>query len=165
MRPGRYTLFATGGNQFEDFRREDVVVTAGDNPLGTLEWRPVSHGRTLWQIGRPDRSTQEFAHGLDYRHYTNYLRYAENFPDDVTFTVGKSREDRDWNFANAGLGDRWPACQKRSSASYDPTPNFYGQIRQQLTVPWGIAPSRGRTRPSLTAWSHAFSLWAGTRRR
>ena len=102
VRPGRYTLFATGGDQFADFRRENITVHAGANALGTLDWHPVTHGRTLWQIGRPDRSTQEFANGQDYRHFTNHLRYAENFPHDVTFTIGQSREDRDWNFSQWG---------------------------------------------------------------
>ena len=99
VRPGHYTLFATGGNQFEDFLKSDITVTSGPNELGTLAWTPVVHGRTLWQIGVPDRSSQEFANGRDVRHYTNYLRYAEKFPEDVTFTIGRSKESEAWNFA------------------------------------------------------------------
>src|SRR5262249_29833175 len=30
----------------------------------------------------------------------NFLRYPKEFPDDVTFVVGKSKEAKDWNFAH-----------------------------------------------------------------
>jgi rhamnogalacturonan endolyase len=100
VRPGRYTLFVSGANQFEDFRRDGVEVKAGKaTALGNLPWKTIKHGRTLWQIGVADRSSREFRGGDNYRHYGNFLRYPKEFPDDVTFIVGKSKEDRDWNFA------------------------------------------------------------------
>lgn len=102
VRPGKYSLFITGGNQFEDFIKENVEVTAAGANVGSIDWKPITHGKTLWQIGKPDRSTQEFANGMDVRHYINYLIYGEKFPNDVTFTVGKSKEDKDWNFAQWG---------------------------------------------------------------
>jgi rhamnogalacturonan endolyase len=64
-----------------------------------VDWKPVTHGRTLWQIGSPDRSSAEFHAGSDVRHWANYMRYPAEFPDDVTFTIGKSHEASDWNFA------------------------------------------------------------------
>jgi rhamnogalacturonan endolyase len=99
VRPGRYTLFGSGANQFEDYRRDKVEVRAGKvTDLGELTWKPLTHGRTLWQIGVADRSSGEFKGGEDYRHYGNFLRYPKEFPDDVTFVVGKSKESTDWNF-------------------------------------------------------------------
>jgi len=100
VRPGTYTLFVSGANQFEDFRKEDVTVgPQSATDLGVLEWTPVTHGHTLWQIGVADRSSSEFKGGDDVRHYGNFLRYPAEFPDDVTFTIGKSHEKTDWNFA------------------------------------------------------------------
>ena len=64
VRPGRYTLFLIGANQFEEFRRDDVEVRAGkESDLGELAWSPVTHGRTLWQIGVADRLPHEFKGG------------------------------------------------------------------------------------------------------
>jgi len=100
VRPGTYTLFVSGANQFEDFRKENVTVgPQSATDLGVLQWTPVTHGRTLWQIGVADRSSREFKGGDDVRHYGNFLRYPIDFPDDVTFTIGKSHEKTDWNFA------------------------------------------------------------------
>jgi rhamnogalacturonan endolyase len=100
VRPGNYTLFVSGANQFEDFRKENVIVgPQSATDLGVLQWTPITHGRTLWQIGVADRSSSEFKGGDDVRHYGNFLRYPTDFPDDVTFTIGKSHENTDWNFA------------------------------------------------------------------
>jgi rhamnogalacturonan endolyase len=62
----------------------------------------------LWQIGVADRSTREFKNGDDVRHYDNFIRYAREFPDDVTFTIGKSETDKDWNFAQWGWYNKNP---------------------------------------------------------
>jgi rhamnogalacturonan endolyase len=100
VRPGTYTLYAYGANQFEQYEYNDVTIAANRTlRLGRLEWKPVTHGRTLWRIGVADRGTQEFKNGDDVRHFANYLRYGTDFPDDVTFTVGRSKERTDWNFA------------------------------------------------------------------
>lgn len=104
--PGKYSLYAYGANQFEQFEADNVTVTAGQaTNLGTLDWKPVKHGQTLWQIGTPDRKTTEFKDGEDnwgpngMRHWANFLRYPKDFPNDVTFTIGQSHEATDWNFA------------------------------------------------------------------
>jgi len=103
VRPGSYTLFVSGANQFVDYRQDAIQVGPGKIiDLGTLTWKPVINGRTLWQIGVADRSTREFKNGDDVRHYDNFIRYAREFPDDVTFTIGKSEIDKDWNFAQWG---------------------------------------------------------------
>jgi rhamnogalacturonan endolyase len=110
VRPGRYTLFVSGADQFVDFRQEGVAVKAGDvTDLGDLMWKPVTHGRRLWQIGVADRSTHEYKGGDNYRHYGNFLRYPQEFPDDVTFVIGKSKEADDWNFAQWSWFSKKPA--------------------------------------------------------
>jgi len=128
VRPGNYTLFVTGGNQFEDYLKEGVAVKAGANNLGTLNWQPATHGQKLWQIGMPDRSSQEFKDGLNYRHFTNYLRYADVCPDDVTYTVGQSKDSEDWNFAQWG----WYMKRPYWSVKFDEPKNLAG--RATLTL-------------------------------
>jgi rhamnogalacturonan endolyase len=100
VRPGTYDLFISGANQFEDFKQTGVIVDADHTTdLGDLKWTPLTHGKTLWQIGIADRSTREFKDGDNVRHYGNFLRYPTNFPDDVNFVIGQSHEQSDWNFA------------------------------------------------------------------
>ena len=109
VRPGRYTLFVSGANQFVDYRQEDIWVDPGKmTDLGALTWKPVTHGRTLWQIGIANRSTAEFKDGDNVRHYDNFIRYAREFPDDVTFTIGQSETGKDWNFAQWGWYNQKP---------------------------------------------------------
>ena len=124
VRPGAYTLFASGGNQFEDLRKEGIKVSAGKiSDLGTIEWQPVTHGKTIWEIGKADRSSDEFKDGDNFRHYDNFIRYVKNFPDDVSFVIGKSSEKRDWNFAQFG----WYAKKPYWSIFFDQRANLTGK--------------------------------------
>ena len=106
VRPGSYALYAYGANQFEQFEQDGITIAADrSSNVGVLDWRPVTHGHTLWQIGTPDRTTLEYRGGQDnwgpdgMRHWANFMSYPLNFPNDVTFTIGKSRETTDWNYA------------------------------------------------------------------
>jgi len=109
VRPGTYTLFVSGANQFVDYRKDAIQAEPGKIiDLGTLTWKSVTHGRTLWQIGVADRSTGEFKDGDNVRHYDNFIRYAREFPEDVTFTIGKSEASQDWNFAQWGWYNKHP---------------------------------------------------------
>ncbi len=98
VRPGTYRLHLSGADQPQDFHKDNILIAPHDNlDLGTLEWTPITHGKRLWQIGTFDRSTREFKGGDDFRHYDNFQRYLRNFPHDVAFTIGHSREAADWN--------------------------------------------------------------------
>jgi len=109
VRPGSYTLFVSGANQFVDYRKDDIQVKSDQiTDLGTLIWTPLTHGHTLWQIGVADHSTREFKDGDNVRHYDNFIRYAREFPNDVVFTIGKSTADKDWNFAQWGWYNKRP---------------------------------------------------------
>ncbi len=109
VRPGKYRIFVSGGDQFEDFHEDGVKVQAGnETDLGTLEWKPLTHGKKLWEIGVADRSTHEFKRGDDVRHYDNYIRYLTDFSNDVNFVIGKSKEQEDWNFAQWGWYAKHP---------------------------------------------------------
>lgn len=100
IRPGSYNLFVSGADQFIDFKRPDLSVHPDERTdLGTLTWEPLTHGRRLWQIGVADRSTREFRDGDNPRNYDTFKNYFHDFPDDVTFTIGRSRERDEWYFA------------------------------------------------------------------
>jgi rhamnogalacturonan endolyase len=97
--PGRYTLYVSGADQPEQFARDGVEVSARRSSAVNVEWSPVHHGTTLWQIGAFDRTAAEFRNGNDARQFEMFRRYPVDFPDDVTFTVGKSDPAKDWNYA------------------------------------------------------------------
>ncbi len=141
VRPAQYTLRVIGGDQFEEFRKDDVVVDAGkDTDLGELKWRPIAHGRKLWQIGVADRSSHEFKGGDDYRHYDNFARYGKAFPDDATFVVGKSKEAEDWNFAQWSIYSKKPYWTIRFDLPEAP------KGKATLTIGFTSAnPPKGRT--------------------
>ena len=100
VRPGRYALRAFADGVLGEYQGEaEVRVEAGrTTDLGEKSWTPRRFGRTLWEIGRADRSAAEFRHGGDYYHWGLIREYAREFPNDVTFVVGKSDPSRDWNY-------------------------------------------------------------------
>jgi rhamnogalacturonan endolyase len=105
--PGRYTLYVSGADQPEQFARDGVEVTAGRTTAVNVDWTPAHHGRTVWQVGTFDRTAAEFRNGGDARQFEMFKRYAADFPDDVTFVVGKSDPAKDWNYA------QWTLYAKR----------------------------------------------------
>jgi len=108
VRPGTYALVVCGADQFEPFRKENIVVPASATDLGAIVWTPVTHGTYLWQIGYADRSSAEFKHGDDARHWENFAYYITDFPNDVSYTIGKSDYSKDWNYAQWTLYNKVP---------------------------------------------------------
>jgi rhamnogalacturonan endolyase len=107
--PGHYDLYLSGADQPQDFVRQDVQITANQTlDLGQLDWKPVRHGRTLWQLGHFDRSAGEFRNGSGARLFEMYKRYPAQFPADVDFTIGQSKENADWNYAQWTVFNQQP---------------------------------------------------------
>lgn len=107
--PGRYDLYLSGADQPQDFVQHDIQIEAGRAlDLGRLEWRADHHGETLWQIGRFDHSAGEFRNGSGARLFEMYKRYPAQFPNDVDFSIGESREAQDWNYAQWTVFNRQP---------------------------------------------------------
>jgi rhamnogalacturonan endolyase len=99
VRPGTYTLHAIADGVLGEFTLPRVTVEAGKPlELGRRDWRPVRHGRQLWDIGIPNRTAAEFYKGDDYFHWGWYIRYANLFPRDVHYVIGQSDYRRDWFF-------------------------------------------------------------------
>jgi len=99
VRPGTYTLHAFTDGVLGEYAQADVTVEAG-RPLnlGQLVWTPVRHGRQLWEVGVPNRYTTEFFMADQYYDPEISLKYAELFPEDITFTIGTSDASKDWFF-------------------------------------------------------------------
>ncbi|HWW02390.1 MAG TPA: polysaccharide lyase family protein [Candidatus Acidoferrum sp.] len=99
VRAGTYTLHAIADGMLGEFALTNVTVTAGDNrSLGQLVWTPLRFGRTLWEIGFPDRTAREFRHGDHYWQWGLYFDYPKEFPKNVNFVIGRSDWRRDWNY-------------------------------------------------------------------
>ena len=99
VRPGTYELHAIADGVLGEFAKASITVAEGQKvDLGKLEWKPVRYGKQLWEIGIPNRSGAEFFKGDDYFHWGWYLEYPKLFPNDVTYTIGKSDYRKDWFF-------------------------------------------------------------------
>ena len=114
VRAGKYTLHALADGVLGEFTKTDVTVEAG-KPLdfGKLVWTPVRRGKQLWDIGIPNRSGREFVKGDVYFHDGMAAVYAQLFPNDVNYTIGKSDFTKDWFYAqyphvNAPAGGHQP---------------------------------------------------------
>ncbi|KAK6938056.1 Rhamnogalacturonan lyase, domain II [Dillenia turbinata] len=117
VRAGDYNLYAWVPGFIGDYKYEVAIsVTSGcEIDVGDLVYEPPRDGPTLWEIGIPDRSAQEFYvpdpnpkyvnrlfvnHPDRFRQYGLWERYAELYPDDdLVFTIGVSDFTQDWFFA------------------------------------------------------------------
>lgn len=98
VRPGKYTLHAFADGILGEFQRTDVEVIAGKPlALGEVKWPVERAGPTVWEIGIPDRSAREFRNGDRYWMWGQHLKFREEFPKGVDFTIGKSDWKKDWN--------------------------------------------------------------------
>jgi rhamnogalacturonan endolyase len=105
VRPGSYTLHAFADGVLGEFARADVAVEGGKAlDLGQLNWTPVRRGVPLWEIGIPNRSGKEFFQGDAFWKPNISQSYATLFPNDITYTVGKSDYTKDWFFQHVPRG-------------------------------------------------------------
>lgn len=102
--PGAYHLWAFGAGNIGTFERERVEVRAGQAlDLGTLRWTPARVADTVWEIGVPDRDSQEFHDGdFNYTQWATYVRHLSEADKGLTYTVGKSDWHKDWEYAQFG---------------------------------------------------------------
>jgi rhamnogalacturonan endolyase len=100
VRPGTYTLYAwqAQGSVTQSFARDGVVVAGDSLDLGVVTWDAPYHPNLVFQVGNPDRMAGEFRLGSAPR--SNQL--VLQIPDDLTFTIGQSKEAKDWYYAQHG---------------------------------------------------------------
>ena len=104
-----------------------VDVKAGETKqLGTVTWTPTRLGATVFELGVPNRKSDEFRHGDDYWNpgtppklgyptpvWGGQMEFPLDFPDGMNYTVGKSQWTKDWNYvlpAAADPGGLYQSC-------------------------------------------------------
>jgi rhamnogalacturonan endolyase len=102
-----------------------VTVAAGKaTDLGTVTWTPERVGATVFELGYPDRKAGKYRHGEDFWApekspklgyptpvWGGQMYFPSDFPDGMTYTVGKSRWATDWNYVLPSLPGRDGAYQ------------------------------------------------------
>lgn len=101
VRPGRYALSAwRAGNPLA--AGPEAVTVGAEN----IEMAPVRlpgwGADVVWQIGDADRSAREFHRGDHFRQWNVLRFYPEDFPRDVSFSIGRSEARHDWNIVQPG---------------------------------------------------------------
>ena len=162
VRPGNYTLHAFATGVLGDFAQADVTVEPGKTVnLGKLEWKPERYGRQLWEIGYPDRTGDKFFKGDGANNWLWgwNLRYALLFPNDITYTIGKSDYHKDWFFEEVPHATNLSFVNPEAR---DPANRRFGWVKAESldqypqtnqTGPWAIY-GKGRT----TVWTVKFNV-------
>ena len=162
IRPGTYTLHAFADGVLGEFARTDITVEAGkDLNLGKLDWQPVRYGKQVWEIGYPNRTADKFfkGDGDNYWLWGWCLRYPLLFPNDITYTIGKSDYHKDWFFEQVPHGE---STAWLNPDAKDPANQRFGWVKsesQQMypqtdqTGPWRVY-GRGRA----STWTINFDM-------
>lgn len=105
VRPGAYNLFAyaKAGEVTDMLEQDDITVVAGDNNLGTVTWTPKKYTQMLWMIGQNNRRSDEFNFCDELRQYGLW----EKVPSSLTYTIGQSKENKDWYYAQTRNNGTW----------------------------------------------------------
>ncbi len=153
VRPGTYTLHAFADGVLGEFSQANITVAAGQNlDLGKIEWKPVRYGKQVWEIGYPDRTGGKFykGDGDNYWLWGWCIRYGELFPNDITYTIGKSDYHKDWFFEQVPheLSDAW-----KNPTAKDPLNQRFGWVKAPGEGLWGQI-GRGRA----TTWTIKFNM-------
>ncbi len=161
--PGTYNLWAFGSGVVGTFEKTNVTLAAGQNlNLGTVTWTPLRLGPTVWDIGIPDRNSNEFRNGEHEvapfsgvlpgyaggaPHNTPadwgaFLDYTGEFPNGVSFVVGSSSYASDWNYCQ-------PTVPNGSGGFTGSTSKIYFNLAS--------APSAAQTARLYIAFAAAYS--------
>jgi rhamnogalacturonan endolyase len=107
---GTYRLTVYADGIFGWFIQDDVIVSQESVASGlSYRWVEESAGREIWRIGVPDKSAGEYRHGHapdiskslapeQYRAYWAKWDFPTDFPNGITFKIGQSKEDTDFNY-------------------------------------------------------------------
>jgi rhamnogalacturonan endolyase len=155
VRPGKYTLHAFADGVLGEYAKTDITVEAGKKiDLGKLDWKPVRYGKQIWEIGYPDRTADKFlkGDGANYWLWGWPLRYAGLFPNDVSYTIGKSNPAKDWFFEEVphSTTTAW-----LNPAAKDPYNQRFGWVD---TPPSKDDPWRDWGRGRATTWTVKFNM-------
>jgi rhamnogalacturonan endolyase len=139
VHPGTYTLRAFADGVLGEFARANVEIEAGGIiDLGEIRWTPVRYGRQLWDIGIPNRNSREFLKGDDYYHDGMQALYAELFPEDVHFFLGKSDFTKDIYYQHVPHLDEEASAVAAEKAAKSGRRFFFGPPQVGNASPWTI---------------------------
>ncbi|KXJ85533.1 rhamnogalacturonate lyase [Microdochium bolleyi] len=111
VKAGTYRVTVYADSVFGQFVQDNVVVTASKTKDFSVKWREESAGRELFRIGTPDKSSGEYRHGYErdqsrsahleqYRIYWAVSDFVKDFPNGITYKVGKSDPAKDLNYVH-----------------------------------------------------------------
>jgi rhamnogalacturonan endolyase len=129
VRPGIYTLHAFADGVLGELTRCNLTVVAGRSlDLGRIDWQPVRYGKQIWEIGYPDRTGGKFfkGDGADYWLWGWGVRYPLLFPNDITYTIGRSDYHKDWFFEQVPHGE---STAWLNPAAPDPANQRFGWVK------------------------------------
>ncbi len=160
VRPGSYTLHAFADGVLGEYAHTNITVEAGKPlDLGKLDWQPTRFGKQIWEIGYPDRTADKFfkGDGDNYWLWGWPLRYASLFPNDITYTIGKSDFRKDWFFEEVphSTTDAW-----KNPAAKDPLNQRFGWVNNPTGTD-DMWPTWGRGR--ATTWIVKFNMPKATK--
>ena len=112
----------------------------------------MRYGKQVWEIGYPDRTGGKFykGDGSNYWLWGWCVRYPLLFPNDITYTIGKSDYHKDWFFEQVPHGDTTPWI---NPAAKDPANQRFGWVKVQGSDNWGPI-GQGRA----TTWTIKFNM-------
>ncbi len=156
VRPGTYTLHAFANGVLGEFAQTEITVVAGKTlDLGKLVWKPERDGKQVWEIGYPSRTGDKFfkGDGANYWLWGWPLRYPLLFPNDITYTIGKSDYHKDWFFEQVphGTSTDWENPDAKDIANQRFGWMKTGTPGQDM---WHSAISQGRA----TTWTIKFKM-------
>jgi rhamnogalacturonan endolyase len=155
VRPGTYTLHAFADGVLGEFAATNITVVAGRPlDLGKLDWKPVRYGKQVWEIGYPDRTGGKFFKG-DAANYWLWgwpVRYPLLFPNDITYTIGKSDYHKDWFFEEVPHGESTAWLNPEAK---DPANQRFGWVKAG-TPDEDMWRTIGRGR--ATTWTIKFNM-------
>ncbi|XP_059435407.1 rhamnogalacturonate lyase B-like [Corylus avellana] len=117
--PGNYNLYAWVPGFIGDYKNDSKITVSpgGEVQMDVLVYEPPRLGPTLWEIGIPDRSAEEFYVPDPYpnlinklyknqstekfRQYGLWARYADLYREhDLTYVINTSDYRKDWFYAH-----------------------------------------------------------------
>ena len=162
VRPGKYTLHAFADCVLGEFAQTDITVEAGKTlDLGKLEWKPVRYGKQIWEIGYPNRTGDKFfkGDGDNYWLWGWCLRYPLLFPNDITYTVGKSDYRKDWFFEQVPHSE---STAWLNPDAKDPANQRFGWVKAESLDQYPQSnqsgPWRVYGRGKATTWTIKFNM-------
>jgi len=99
--PGTYKLNINVNGVMDEYVQHNIAINANEEKdLGAVVWDDPIYGKTLWTIGIPDKTAEEYAYAYPYRYWGSHLLFNDLFPNGVDFKIGESNESTDWFFVH-----------------------------------------------------------------